>query len=211
MKDDSKAPTTPTTTTTRNFCVYCGSGGGRNPIYLEAARTLGRSLAQSGTGLVYGGGSLGLMGEVARSVLDHGGQVTGIIPAFLTAKEKMLTDVQELVVTEDMHQRKMLMFQKSDAFVALPGGIGTLEELVEQLTWSQLGRHKKPIVLANIGDFWRPFLTLLEHMKQETFIRNGLEVSFIVVDDAAKVVPAALAAMQPEAAARAEDLVLAKF
>lgn len=211
MKDDIKAPATPATTVTRNFCVYCGSGGGRNPIYLEAARTLGRSLAQSGTGLVYGGGSLGLMGEIARSVLDHGGQVTGIIPAFLTAKEKMLTDVQELVVTEDMHQRKMLMFQKSDAFVALPGGIGTLEELVEQLTWSQLGRHKKPIVLANIGDFWRPFLTLLEHMKQETFIRNGLEVSFIVVDDAAKVVPAALAAMQPEAAARAEDLVLAKF
>lgn len=211
MKDDNKAPALPATATTRNFCVYCGSGGGRNPIYLEAARTLGRSLAESGTGLVYGGGSLGLMGEVARSVLDHGGQVTGIIPAFLTAKEKMLTDVQELVVTEDMHQRKMLMFQKSDAFVALPGGIGTLEELVEQLTWSQLGRHKKPIILANIGDFWRPFLTLLEHMKQETFIRNGLEVSFIVVDDAAKVVPAALAAMQPEAAARAEDLVLAKF
>ena len=211
MKDDSKAPRTTAVTVTRNFCVYCGSGGGRSPIYLEAARTLGRSLAHSGIGLVYGGGSLGLMGEVARSVLDHGGQVTGIIPAFLTAKEKMLTDVQELVVTEDMHQRKMLMFQKSDAFVALPGGIGTLEELVEQLTWSQLGRHKKPIVLANIGDFWRPFLTLLEHMKQETFIRNGLEVSFIVVDDAAKVVPAALAAIEPEAAARAEDLVLAKF
>src|SRR5690606_36376836 len=103
------------------------------------------SLAEAGIRLVYGGGSLGLMGEVARATLAAGGRVTGIIPAFLSEREQMLRDVQELVVTEDMHQRKMLMFQKSDAFVALPGGIGTLEELVEQLTWSQLGQHEKPV------------------------------------------------------------------
>ena len=155
-----------------HICVYCGSGKGRNPAYATAARQLGKSLAKAGIGLVYGGGSLGLMGEVARSTLKHGGHVTGIIPKFLSARERMLTDVDELIVTEDMHERKMMMFNKADAFVALPGGIGTLEELVEQLTWSQLGRHKKPIVLANIDGFWSPFMSLLSHMNAETFIRE---------------------------------------
>ena len=109
-------------------------------------------------GLVYGGGSLGLMGELARSVLEHGGRVTGIIPGFLSEQERMLRDVDELIVVDDMHQRKKLMFDKSDAFVALPGGIGTLEELVEQLTWAQLGRHTKPIVLVDVDGFWAPFV-----------------------------------------------------
>lgn len=137
------------------------------------------------------------MGRVAKSVLDHGGAVTGIIPQFLSDKEKMLREVQELIVVEDMHQRKRLMFERSDAFVALPGGIGTLEELVEQLTWAQLGRHSKPIILANIGDFWKPFLSLLGHMRDEAFIRSGLEVTFITVDDPADIVPAAEAAANP--------------
>lgn len=175
----------------RNVCVYCGSGKGGDPAYAAAARTLGRALATAGVGLVYGGGSLGLMGEVARATLKHGGRVTGIIPAFLSNKEKMLKEVNELIVTEDMHQRKMMMFQKSDAFVALPGGIGTLEELVEQLTWSQLGRHKKPIIVANIKGFWSPFLELLGHMKSDAFIRQGLEIRFIVVDKASAILPAA--------------------
>ncbi len=175
----------------RNICVYCGSGVGSKPVYTEAARTLGRSLAEAGIGLVYGGGSLGLMGEVARATLSAGGRVTGIIPAFLSDREQMLRDVHELVVTEDMHQRKMLMFQKSDAFVALPGGIGTLEELVEQLTWSQLGQHQKPVILANIDGFWTPFLNLLEHMRADAFIRKDLDVSCIVVDRAEDIVPAA--------------------
>jgi uncharacterized protein (TIGR00730 family) len=179
----------------RTICVYCGSGPGRDPIYVDAARTLGASMAQAGVRLVYGGGGLGLMGEVARSVITQGGEVTGIIPTFLAEKERMLRDVQELIVVEDMHQRKRLMFERSDAFVALPGGIGTLEELVEQLTWAQLGRHKKPIILANIGGFWQPLLSLLEHMRQEAFIRAGLEVTFITVDRADDIVPAALAAM----------------
>ena len=156
---------------------------------------LGRSLAEAGIGLVYGGGSLGLMGEVARATLDAGARATGIIPAFLSEREQMLRDVDELIVTEDMHQRKMLMFQKSDAFVALPGGIGTLEELVEQLTWSQLGQHHKPIIVANIDGFWSPFLRLLEHMRTDAFIRAELEVGFTVVDRAEDIVPAALAAV----------------
>lgn len=174
----------------RNICVYCGSGNGRDPVYEAAATTLGKTMAAAGIGLVYGGGGLGLMGATAKSVLANGGHVTGIIPQFLSAKEHMLRDVQELIVTDDMHQRKKLMFERSDAFVALPGGIGTLEELVEQLTWAQLGQHKKPIVLANIDNFWKPLLSLLAHMRDEAFIRSGLEVRFVTVDRAEDIVPA---------------------
>jgi uncharacterized protein (TIGR00730 family) len=188
----------------RSMCVYCGSGDGKNPVYKMAAATLGSAMAGQGIGLVYGGGSLGLMGEVARSVLKHKGRVTGIIPEFLSEKERMLKDVQELIVTDDMHQRKRLMFERSDAFVALPGGIGTLEELVEQLTWAQLGRHKKPIILANIDGFWQPLLSLLAHMRGEAFIRSGLDVRFVTVDRAEDIVPAAQAAAsgKPEDAAK---------
>ena len=194
----------------RNVCVYCGSGLGKNPSYTEAARTLGAELAGNGIGLVYGGGSLGLMGEVARSTLDHGGRVLGIIPSFLTEKEQMMRDADELIVTADMHERKRIMFERSDAFVALPGGVGTLEELVEQLTWVQLGRHTKPVVVANIDGFWNPFLSLLTHMKADTFIRPGLEVSFTVVDDARTIVPAIKAAAM-KLAKPLDEAVLAKF
>ena len=189
----------------RNICVYCGSNVGTNPAYAEAARQLGQSMAKERIGLVYGGGGLGLMGELARTVLAHGGRVTGIIPAFLSVKERMLRDVTELVVVDDMHQRKKLMFDKSDAFVALPGGIGTLEELVEQLTWAQLGRHTKPIVLVNIDEFYAPFLALISHMQAESFIRPDMDVRFLTVDRAEDVVPAILAAAAPrdEAAATA--------
>ena len=134
----------------KNICVYCGSGPGLKPAYANAARAFGRILATAQIGLVYGGGGLGLMGETARAVLRRGGHVTGVIPAFLSEREHMLLDVQELIVVDNMHERKHLMFVKSDAFVALPGGLGTLEEFVEQLTWSQLEQHQKPIVLANI-------------------------------------------------------------
>src|SRR5260221_14036310 len=112
----------------RTICVYCGSGPGSNPRFVEAAIALGKILAENGIRLVYGGGSIGLMGAVATSALDRGGSVTGIIPDFLTARENVLTRVQELIITPDMHERKRLMFERSDAFVALPGGIGTLEE-----------------------------------------------------------------------------------
>lgn len=183
------------------ICVFCGSGPGRNPAYVAAARTLGVSMAAAGIGLVYGGGGLGLMGETAKAVLAAGGRVTGIIPSFLTDRERTLKDAQEIIVTKDMHERKMLMFEKSDAFVALPGGVGTLEELVEQLTWSQLGQHKKPIVLADINGFWQPFLTLIEHMRDEAFIRAGLEVRFRVVARAEDIVPAVIAMAPPQDAA----------
>ncbi|MFY0614665.1 MAG: TIGR00730 family Rossman fold protein [Hyphomicrobiaceae bacterium] len=186
----------------QNICVYCGSGPGTDPRYVAAAQTLGRAIADAGLGLVYGGGSLGLMGETARATLGNGGRVTGIIPTFLSEKERMLKDVDELIVVDDMHERKMLMFKRADAFVALPGGIGTLEELVEQLTWSQLGQHGKPVVIANIADFWSPFLSLLEHMRAQKFIREGLEVNFEVVDRAEDIVPAVqrLAANPPAVA-----------
>lgn len=176
--------------TIKTVCVYCGSGPGTNPRFTEGAKAFGKALAENNIRLVYGGGSLGLMGSVATSVLDHGGTVTGIIPEFLRARENALTRVQEMIVTPDMHERKRLMFERSDAFVALPGGIGTLEEIVEQLTWSQLGRHTKPIVVADIAGFWRPFLDLLHHMREETFIRAGLEVRFAVVSKASEIVPA---------------------
>ena len=173
----------------RSVCVYCGSGHGENPAYTDGARVLGRALADADIRLVYGGGGLGLMGEVARATLDAGGAVTGIIPEFLIAREHMLREVTDLVVTADMHERKKLMFEKSDAFVALPGGIGTLEELVEQLTWSQLGQHSKPIVIANLEGFWSPFIHLLDHMRGQAFIRPALEVNYAVVDAAGEIVP----------------------
>ena len=194
----------------RNVCVYCGSGLGLNPAYTAAAHTLGAAFAANDIGLVYGGGSLGLMGEVARSTLEHGGHVTGIIPGFLVEKEAMLRDVNEMIVTEDMHERKRLMFERSDAFVALPGGVGTLEELVEQLTWVQLGRHTKPVIVANIDGFWTPFLALLTHMKMDTFIRPGLDVRFTVVDDAARIVPSIASAWENRPTT-SDEAVLARF
>ena len=165
----------------RHLCVYCGSGPGRNPAYMAAARALGTHMANLGIGLVYGGGSLGLMGEVARSVIAAGGHVVGIIPEFLVHKERMLTEVNELIVTASMHERKMTMFERSDGFVALPGGLGTLEELVEISTWAQLDRHAKPIIVCDIDGYWAPLTKLIDHMRQEKFIREGLELKLDVV------------------------------
>jgi uncharacterized protein (TIGR00730 family) len=194
----------------RNVCVYCGSNAGANPAYAQAARNLGQRFAEDSVGLVYGGGSLGLMGELARSVLEHGGRVTGIIPGFLSERERMLRDADELIVVEDMHQRKKLMFDKSDAFVALPGGIGTLEELVEQLTWAQLGRHTKPIVLVDVEGFWEPFVELIGHMKAQSFIRPNMDVTFRKVSAVDQVLPTIYAAAQPPKK-EAEAVVAEKF
>jgi uncharacterized protein (TIGR00730 family) len=175
--------------TIKTVCVYCGSGPGTHPSFVESAIALGKSLAENGVGLVYGGGSIGLMGAVASSVLEHGGHVTGIIPDFLTKRENALTGAQELIVTHDMHERKRLMFERSDAFVALPGGIGTLEELVEQLTWQQLGRHSKPILLANIENFWDPLLELLAHMRTTAFIRPTLPLEILKAERVEDILP----------------------
>jgi uncharacterized protein (TIGR00730 family) len=172
----------------RHLCVYCGSGPGRNPVYMAAAKALGAAMANLGIGLVYGGGSLGLMGEVARSVIAGGGHVVGIIPEFLVNKERMLTEVNELIVTASMHERKMTMFERADGFAALPGGLGTLEELVEISTWAQLDRHAKPIIICDIDNYWGPLITLIEHMRQEKFIREGLELKLEVVKSAEEVI-----------------------
>src|SRR5436190_19587000 len=186
----------------KTVCVYCGSGPGTTPRFVEAAHALGKNFAENNVRLVYGGGSVGLMGAIAKSVLDHGGAVTGIIPDFLRARENALTKVQEMIVTPDMHERKRLMFERADAFVALPGGVGTLEELVEMLTWQQLGRHAKPILLANIDGFWEPLLALLAHMRSAQFIRPNLEVDIIKAERVEDILPRlrAAAARAPESA-----------
>ena len=185
----------------KTVCVYCGSGPGTNPHFVEAAQAFGKTLAASGVGLVYGGGSIGLMGAVAAATLEHGGRVTGIIPDFLVKRERAMTGAQEMIVTHDMHERKRLMFERSDAFVALPGGIGTLEELVEQLTWQQLGRHSKPILLANIDGFWEPLMDLLAHMRSTAFIRPTLSVDVLKAERVEDILPKlrAAAAQVPEA------------
>ncbi|WP_439528160.1 TIGR00730 family Rossman fold protein [Pannonibacter sp.] len=173
----------------KSVCVYCGSSNGRNPVYIEAARQFGTALAVAGVNCVYGGGSIGLMGTVAHSTLEAGGHVTGIIPQFLEKREVMLREVTDLIVTDDMHERKRLMFEKSDAFVALPGGIGTLEEVVEMMTWAQLGQHRKPILLANIDSFWSPLLELMDHMRTEAFIRPETEVPYLVAERIEDILP----------------------
>lgn len=194
----SRGATSATMSKIKTVCVYCGSGPGSNPRFLEAATAFGKELAEHGVGLVYGGGAIGLMGAVANAVLDHGGTVTGIIPGFLSAKEIALDRVSELIVTEDMHERKRLMFERSDAFVALPGGIGTLEELVEQMTWQQLGRHTKPILIADIDGFWQPLLELLAHMRTTAFIRPNLAVEILKADKVEDILPKLRAASAPQ-------------
>jgi uncharacterized protein (TIGR00730 family) len=186
--------------TIRNICVYCGSSDGGDALFAEAAEELGRTIGTEGIGLVYGGGGEGLMGRVARSTLAAGGYVTGIIPSFLIRKEHPLTEVQEMLVVEDMHERKQAMFDRADAFVALPGGVGTVEELVEQLTWAQLNRHKKPILIADIGGFWRPLLDLFAHMRLQGFIREGFEVRYMVAERIEDVLPMLHAAAERRSA-----------
>jgi uncharacterized protein (TIGR00730 family) len=183
--------------TIRSVCVYCGSSPGRDEIYAKAGHLLGRSLAKSGLRLVYGGGTKGIMGAVAEGALKAGGKVTGIIPRFLINKEATetaLDRLDELLITDNMHERKHKMFEKSDAFVALPGGIGTVEEIVEVMTWGQLGHHRKPIVFGNVSGFWDPMMALLEHMKAEGFIHTSHLVNPLVVDTAGAIVPAILIA-----------------
>jgi uncharacterized protein (TIGR00730 family) len=173
----------------RSVCVYCGSSDGTNPNFLAAAEQLGSEMAAAGIRLVYGGGSRGLMGAIARSTLAHGGEVLGIIPDFLHERELMLAEATDLRVVSDMHVRKQAMFEAADAFVALPGGVGTLEELVEQLTWVQLQRHDKPVLIADIGGFWRPLLSLLAHMRENGFINSDIEVKYLVAERICDILP----------------------
>ncbi|OAP41546.1 lysine decarboxylase [Sinorhizobium glycinis] len=180
----------------RSVCVYCGSQPGRDPAHMEAGRLLGRSIADHGLQLVYGGGTRGIMGAVASGVLSAGGHVTGIIPEFLMDKEATrhsLGQLNELIVTGDMHERKHTMFERADAFIALPGGIGTLEEIVEIMTWAQLGRHRKPMVFGNINGFWAPMLELLQHMREQGFVHTAHLVQPLVIDRIEDIIPGILA------------------
>ncbi len=177
----------------KRVCVYCGSSQGQDPHYVAAARRFGEILAANGVGLVFGCGSIGLMGTIARAVHDCGGEVIGVIPEFLKVKERLFADADEVIITNDMHERKRLMFERADAFVALPGGVGTLEEVVEQLTWAQLGRHTKPILIANIAGFWDPLLAMFDDMLKVGFL-HGRQLGYLVADDVEEILPALTAA-----------------
>ena len=154
----------------RRVCVYCGSNSGA-PVYVEAARAMGKTLAERGIGLVYGGGRVGLMGEIAQAVLDDGGQVYGVIPKKLEELELSHTGCTELHVVDNMHQRKHMMAELSDAFIAMPGGFGTLEELFEVTTWTQLNDHLKPVGVLNVAGFYDPLLAMIQHAVDHGFIR----------------------------------------
>ena len=161
-------------------------------------------MAEASIRLVYGGGGLGLMGALAKSVTAHGGHVTGVIPEFLKERERPPASNEETLVVADMHERKRMMFERADAFVALPGGVGTLEELVEQLTWAQLGRHKKPILMLNQNGFWNQLLDLLAHMRLNAFIRPDIEVRYLVAERVEDVLPMLQSAVERTGKASAE-------
>lgn len=173
----------------KSLCVYCGSRVGDDPKFAAAARTLGESLTKNDTRLVYGGGKLGLMGEVASAVRDSGGKVYGIIPDFLVEMEGILDGVDHKIV-ENMHERKKLMFDESDAICTMPGGIGTLEEIIELLSWARLELHRKPLVILNIDGFWSPLLQLLDHVVDRGFASEELRHDLCVVERPEDVLPA---------------------
>ena len=181
----------------QSICVYCGSQPGNTPEFSQAAERLGTEIATNGLNLVYGGGARGIMGSVSKAVREAGGNVTGVIPEFLLKHEgegEISAANPEVIVTSNMHERKQKMFELSDAFIALPGGIGTLEELVEILTWAQLGRHEKPIALLNTNGFWNPFMELLDHMKEAGFLHTAGKIKPIVIEDTKELIPALLQA-----------------
>lgn len=167
----------------RRVCVFCGSRPGARPSYAAAARRLGERLVEEGLGLVSGGGRVGLMGVVATAVLQGGGQATGVIPQVLAAREVGHTDMTELHVVGTMHERKAMMAHLADAFVALPGGLGTLEELAEALTWSGLGIHAKPCAILDVDGYYAPLLAWLDHGVGQGFISGDARQALIVESD----------------------------
>jgi uncharacterized protein (TIGR00730 family) len=176
----------------RSVCVYCGSSNGTDAAYVAAGHILGSALAANNIRLVYGGGTKGIMGAVAAGAATGGGKILGIIPKFLMNKEAPdahRSAKAEIVVTETMHQRKHLMFEQSDAFVALPGGIGTVEEIIEMMTWGQLGHHSKPMVFANVLGFWDPMRVMLEHIKGQGFLHSAQNIRMLMIESAADIVP----------------------
>ncbi|WP_212526099.1 TIGR00730 family Rossman fold protein [Actibacterium sp. MT2.3-13A] len=176
----------------RSVCVFCGSRVGRNPAYAQAAEDTGRAIAAEGWRLVYGAGDVGLMGRVARATQEAGGQTFGVIPLHLFEREVGKRDLSTLIVTENMHERKKVMFMNSDAIVVLPGGAGSLDEFFEVLTWRQLGLHEKPILLLSANGFWEPLSGLIDHFIAEGFADPGLRDFVHVVAD----IPALTAALR---------------
>lgn len=155
-----------------NVCVYCGSRNGSDPLFEHAARAVGVAIAERGWNLIYGGGNIGLMGVLARTALENGAQVTGIIPKFLATKEIALTDCTELIEVESMHIRKALMIERSDLLIALPGGFGTLDELFEALTWRQIRLHARPLGLLNIAGYYDPLVAMIKRMESDGFVQD---------------------------------------
>lgn len=168
----------------RRVCVFCGSNTGKNPVYSQAAATLGQYLAQRQIELVYGGGGIGLMGAIADAVLNAGGKVTGVIPEFLSAKEIAHPGLNQMYVVQSMHERKAKMAQLADAFIAMPGGLGTFEEFFEVVTWAQLQLHQKPCGLLNIHNYYDPLLALLDRALEEGFLKLEHRLLFITSDNA---------------------------
>lgn len=169
--------------TSPSICVFCGARPGRNPAHAEAARDLGAALARNGWRLVYGAGDVGIMGEVARAAQGAGARAMGVIPTHLIGLEKGKRDLTQFVVTEDMHERKKVMFMNSDAVVVLPGGAGSLDEFFEVLTWAQIGLHAKPILLVDVAGYWQPLVGLLKHIVAEGFADASMLGLFRVVPD----------------------------
>lgn len=165
----------------KRVCVYCGSGVGGRPEYADAARMLGKVLVDQGLGLVFGGGRIGMMGVIARTVLEQGGDVTGVIPRSLHEMDLALTDVADMRIVADMHERKALMAELADAFIALPGGYGTIEELFEILTWAQLGFHRKPVGLLNVARYFDDLIRFVDHATVQEFI-DPLHRDLLLVD-----------------------------
>ena len=181
----------------KSICVYCGSNTGADPAYAEAARAVGAALAQSGVRLVYGGGQVGLMGILADAAIDAGGDVLGVIPDFLHHKEIAHPRVSDMRIVTTMHERKMIMAEAADAFIAMPGGLGTLEELFEMWTWSQLGRHDKPLGLLNINGYWDQMLGFLDHMQGEGFVEARHRAMLACEDTPDALIEALKAAEHP--------------
>ena len=174
----------------KKICVYCGSSPGRTPEYINCTRVLAKELVRRNIGLVYGGASVGIMGEIANTVLNAGGEVVGIIPQSLVDKEVSHNGLTELKVVNSMHERKAIMAEISDGFIALPGGLGTIEELFEVLTWSQLGFHKKPCALLNIKQYYNGLSLFLDHAVEEQFIKSIHREMLLVEDDPSKLLDA---------------------
>ncbi|SDU06493.1 hypothetical protein SAMN05216210_1545 [Halopseudomonas salegens] len=165
------------------ICVFCGSSAGNHPVYVEAAQQLGTALAKAGIGLVYGGAQVGLMGAVADAALAAGGEVIGVIPRHLVERELAHEGLSELREVNSMHERKAMMADLSDGFIALPGGVGTFEELFEIWTWAQLGHHQKPCALLNIGDYYNKLIGFLDHAMNEGFIKQPYREMLIVASN----------------------------